>query len=140
VDTWNFSEMLCDVSYMWSELITDNKPQCVQPDFDPNLLMSPTQSPWLVSCSLVERAWCCLTGPGSPMLKIMFLSQNRRNRRKALPKEEEEKLKLCFLIFPGVILLLIQGNVPHRWLLSCVDSSETGHTPIAICISIVVLT
>jgi len=38
VDACEFPLMFCKVSYMWSELIADNKPQCVHTDFDPELV------------------------------------------------------------------------------------------------------
>ena len=45
VDAWKFSQMFCKVSYMWSELSADNKPQCVHTDFTPELVEKTDPNP-----------------------------------------------------------------------------------------------
>jgi len=66
---------------MWSELITDNKPQCVHTDFDPEVVEKSKPKPMIGSQPLLKKECCCLSGPTSQLLMIMFPSQSRKNKR-----------------------------------------------------------
>jgi len=71
-----------------------------------------------------------LSGPRSPLHKIMFPSQNRRNRRKDYPKKMMRNLSLAFFISSRGILLRTQEHVAHVGGICCGQTGlkhETNH-------------
>jgi len=79
---------------MWSQLITDNKPQCTHTDVDPAIVKESNPKPMIGFTAIAQERGCCLCGATSPLQKIMFSSHNKRNRRKDYPKYMKNVLLL----------------------------------------------
>jgi len=104
---------VCKVSYMWSELITDNKNLRVfLLVLTQKLLRSLNQSSWFVSQPLIKKEWCCLSGPRSQLQKIMFPAQMRRNKERGSQRRWWEIWELLTLYYQRNSSLML-GNAAH---------------------------
>jgi len=60
VDACKSPQMFCKVSYMWSELTADNKPQCVHTDFNPKLVEKSNPKPMISFTSITQEGMILL--------------------------------------------------------------------------------
>ena len=87
----------CKVSYMWSELIADNKPQCVHTDFDPKLVEKTDPKPMIRFTSIAKEGMMLLVWTRIPIATdYVTPSLRRRNRKKDYPKKMMRQLSITF--------------------------------------------
>jgi hypothetical protein len=113
VDACKFPQMFCKVSYMWSELIADNKPQCVHTDFTPELVEKTDPKPMIGFTSIAKEGMMLLVWTRIPVASDYDPKPKKKKQKTGLPKEDDEAFEHYFLYIPRGILLLIQGNVAH---------------------------
>jgi len=113
VDACNYSQMFCKVSYMWSELTADNKPQCVHTDFDLKVVEKSDPKPMIGFTSIAKEGMMLLVWTRIPLASDYESKPPKKKQKKGLPKEDDEVFEHYFLYIPRGILLLIQGNVAH---------------------------
>jgi len=113
VDACKFPQMFCKVSYMWSELTADNKPQCVHTDFDPELVEKTDPKPMIGFTSIAKEGMMLLVWTRIPVASDYDAKPKKKKQKTGLPKEDDEAFEHYFLYIPRGTLLLIQGNVAH---------------------------
>jgi len=86
---------------MWSELITDSKPQCVHTDFDPELVEKTDPKPMIGFTSIANEGMMLLVWTRIPLASDYESKQKKRNRRKDYPKKMMMFLSITFCSFPG---------------------------------------
>ncbi len=60
VDACKFPQMFCKVSCMWSKLTADNKPQCLNTDFDPEVIVKSNPMPMIGFTSIAQEGMMLL--------------------------------------------------------------------------------
>jgi len=129
VDTCKLPEMFCRclICGQNSSLTTNLS---IHTDFDPKVVQGSNPKPMIGFISITQERMMFLSGPRSPLHKIMFPSQNRRNRRKDYPKKMMRNLSLAFFISSRGILLRTQEHVAHVGGICCGQTGlkhETNH-------------
>ena len=101
VDACKFPQMFCKVSYMWSELTADNKPQCVHTDFDPELVEKTVPKPMIGFTSIAKEGMMLLVWTRIPVATDYDPKPKKKKQKTGLPKEDDEALRKIFFAFPG---------------------------------------
>ncbi len=68
VDACKNPQMFCKTSYMWSELIAENKPQCAHTDFDPQVVMDSDPKPLIGFTPMAKEGMILLVWTKIPVL------------------------------------------------------------------------
>jgi len=105
VDACKFLQLFCKVSYMWSELIADNKPHCVHTDFDTQVVEKSNQIPTIGFTSIGQEGMMLLV-----WTKISIADDykpKQKKQKKGLSKVYDKSFEHYFLYMPWGILLLI---------------------------------
>jgi len=61
------NQCVCKVSYRWSELTADNKPQCVHTDFDPEIVEKSNPKPMIGVTSITKEGMMLLVWTNIPV-------------------------------------------------------------------------
>ncbi len=82
VDVCKFPEMFFKVSYMWLELIANNKPQCVHTDFHPEVVEKSIPQPMIGLTSIAQEEMMLLVWIKITIADVYYLKPSKKTEER----------------------------------------------------------
>ncbi len=114
---------------MWSELVTENKPQGPHTDFDPELVQRSNPKPLIGFTPIADEGMILLVWTHFPDPEE-YLAPLKKKSKKSDKSEPEKSFEHHFLYIPKGVLLILHGDVVHAGGFcfgKSLDKTETNH-------------